>query len=698
MSKKKDEIAESLIIQALKELKKPASLSRLARFLAGTGIKRNRIEKALRFLVKRGEVVRLKDDYYQLTSQTAFVSGIFEASTRGFGFLLSEDGDVFIPASGRNGALNRDQCLVMVTGIRKGKREGRIVRVLERGISEIVGVVEKKGEYSLVIPVDKRIDRIVFAHGCEGCDVGDVIVVRIINYPEGVRDPIYAHFEKKIGKEGEKGVDIEILLRMHQLPLEFPENVIKEAKRVSRLPASEVKKRKDLREIFTVTIDGLDAKDFDDAVSCVREGDNFRLFVHIADVSYYVTPGSFLDKEARKRAFSVYLVDRVIPMLPFELSAGICSLKPKEDRLAVTVEMLISESGEVLEYFIYESVINSDFRLTYEEVDEAFEKGKFDNQKVEDLMSLLREVSQILEKKKLKRGALNFELPEAKVILDDNGSPLDVVIRQRTQATSIIEEAMIVTNETVASHLYKRKIPCLYRVHERPDEENLIYVERFLAELGFPYKEVRTGHPRALQKVISFAAKRPEKILVNTLLLKAMKQAKYAATPSGHFGLASRLYTHFTSPIRRYPDLIVHRLVKASSGIREGKNSFIKEINGNLPSIAEHCSIREREVDAAERDSQELKLYELIKRDHIGDIFEGIISGVTHSGIFVELPNTAEGFISFAEILDDYYEVYPERFEAVGKKTRKVFRVGERLMVQVVSVLISERRIELKII
>lgn len=698
MSKSRDEIAEALIIQALKELKKPATFSRLACFLAGTGVKRTRIEKALRSLARRGEVVRLKDDYYQLTSKTTFISGIFEASTRGFGFLLSEDGDVFIPVSGRNGALNRDLCLVMITGIRRGKQEGRIVQIINRGISEIVGVVERRGKYSLVIPVDKRIDRVVFASGCEECDIGDVIVARISAYPESVRDPIYARFEKKIGKEGEKGVDIEILIRMHQLALDFPEDVANEARKVSRLPASEVKKRKDLRDIFTVTIDGLDAKDFDDAVSCMREGNNFRLFVHIADVSYYVKPDSFLDKEARERAFSVYLVDRVIPMLPFELSAGICSLKPEEDRLTVTVEMVIDGSGEVLEYLIYESVIRSDFRLTYEEVDEAFERGKFENQKVEDLMGLLRKLSRVLEKKKLKRGALNFEIPEAKVILDDDGNPLDVIIRQKTPATSIIEEAMIVTNETVASYLYWGKHPCLYRVHESPDEENLVFVERFLAELGYPYDEVRTGYPRALQKVISFAEKRPEKILVNTLLLKAMKQAKYAVAPVGHFGLATQLYTHFTSPIRRYPDLIIHRLVKESLVARGETKNVVKQIEKNLPAIAEHCSVREREVDAAERDSQELKLYELIRRDCVGDIFEGIISGVTYAGIFVELPNTAEGFISFASILDDYYEVYPEKFEAVGKKTRKVFRVGERLMVQVVSVLVSERRIDLTIV
>lgn len=703
MAKRKNEMAEALIIQALKELKKPSTFSKIARYLTGTGIKRSQIEKSLRTLVKKGEIVKLKDNRYQLKYQAAFVTGIFEANIRGFGFLLSEDGDVFIPQSGRGGALNRDLCLAVVTGIRRGKREGRIVRVVNRAISEIVGVVERKGKYSLIVPVDRRIDRVVFVTGCQDCEVGDVIVAKITGYPESSNDPIYARFEKKIGREGDKGIDIEIIIRMHQLPLDFPEEVVAEARKVSVLPADEIKRRKDLRSLFTVTIDGLNAKDFDDAVSCVREGNNFRLWVHIADVSFYVSPNSFIDREARERAFSVYLVDRVIPMLPFELSAGICSLKPEEDRLALTVEMLIDSMGEVLEYSIYESVIRSNFRLTYEEVDEGFEKGGFEVKEVENLMFLMKELSEILEAKRLKRGALNFEIPEAKVILDSEGNPVDIIIRQKTPATSIIEEAMIVTNETIASHLYWNNYPCIYRVHESPDENDLIFVERFLAELGYPHDEIRTGHSRALQKVIRFAEKRPEKVLVNSLLLRAMKQARYSPSAIGHFGLASQLYAHFTSPIRRYPDLVVHRLVKESlkrkSRSRKGRlTALAKQIEKELSAIAEHCSVREREVDASERDSQELKLYELIKRDYIGEVFEGIISGITQGGIFVELPNTAEGFIPFANIMDDYYEVYTEKFEAVGKKTKKVFRVGERIMVQVVSVLVSERRIELRIV
>lgn len=696
MFKKQDEIDEAIVVQALKEIKIPVTFSKLSRHVSDVNISSSRINNALKKLVKRGIVEKVSGERYKLPSRTNFVTGVFEENARGFGFILTEDGDVYISSTNKGGAMNRDLCMAVITGRRRGKREGRIVQVVRRGTTEIVGLVEKKGKKVFMIPLDKRLSRMVLVDDCDECESGEVVVAKITRYPFAADDLIYTKLKERIGLEDQKGTDIEVLIRTHGLPTSFPLKVQKEAQKIAILSEEEYQKRKDLRELFTVTIDGLDAKDFDDAVSCVREGDAYRLWVHIADVSYYVRRGSLLDSEARERSFSAYLVDRVIPMLPFELSAGVCSLKPNEYRLAVTVEMLIDRSGEVIEHKVYESLIKSDFRLTYEEVDHSFEKGSFEDLKVGELMELMKELSILLEEKRFKSGALNFEIPEAKVLLDDEGSPVKVDIRHKTAATTIIEESMIVTNETVARYLYWRGYPCIYRVHERPDIDNLKFIERFLAELEYPYEDILSGHPRSLQKIIKIAAERPEKILVNTLLLRAMKKAKYAPSPSlGHFGLATSLYTHFTSPIRRYPDLIAHRLLKEALKQPNGISKFAAQIGKELSLICEHCSVREREVEAAERDSQELKLYEFMKRNHLGDIFEGIISGVVNSGFFVELSNLAEGFVSFAEMFDDYYEVYPERFEAVGRKTGKVFRVGERVMVKVVSVSVAERKMSL---
>lgn len=641
----------------------------------------------------------MSDNRYELSSRTEFIVGPYEANPRGFGFVLLEDGDIFVPARARGGALPGDTVMVAVQQKLSGaRREGAIVQVVQRRQSTVVGVVERKGRIGYLVPYDRRIGRPVILSEASTVEDGDVVVAAITRFPEASEDPIYAVPSERLGREGDASVSVEVIIRAHGLPTSFPEEVVEEARKVAVFPKEEARRRRDLRDLFTVTIDGLDAKDFDDAVSCRREGDNYRLWVHIADVSYYVRRESALDREARARAFSVYLVDRVIPMLPFDLSNGICSLNPNEDRLAMTVEMVIDPTGEVIDYAAYESVIRSDFRLTYEEVDAAFASGSFADGRVAELMAMMRELAEILERKRVRRGALNFEIPEAKVVLDRAGTPVKVVIREKTPATSIIEEAMIVTNETVASHLYWLNYPCVYRVHERPESDSLAFIERFLAELGYPHEEVRSGHPRQLQKVIAYAKERPEKVLVNALLLRAMKQARYAPQPLGHFGLASQLYCHFTSPIRRYPDLVVHRLLKEALRSPAEPTRVARHLARELPAVSEHCSVREREAAACERESTEVKLYELIAREHMGDTFEGIISGVASTGFFVELPNTAEGFVSFADIQGEYFAVIPERFEAVGKNSGTVFRVGERVLVQVAAVSPAERRMDLRLV
>lgn len=695
MAKKEDHIADELVEKALLQLKKPASFSKIRRFLKGTGLSEKRIEASLLRLLKEGRIVKEKDRF-KLVKASEKIVGHFDESKRGFGFVINPQGDIFVPARLKGGAMDGDLVEVVVTGYKKGKREGKIIGILERKFKKIIGVVEKKGKKAFLIPSDRRITRPVILIDSAGLQSGDIIESEVVRYPSSDNDPIYVVPLEVLGKEGDAFIDIDVLIRMHGLPLDFPDAVKKEAKEVAVFPKEEAKKRKDLRSLFTVTIDGLDAKDFDDAVSCRKEGENFRLWVHIADVAHYVKEGTALFDEAMERAFSVYLVDRVIPMLPFELSAGICSLKPNEDRLTVTVEMLINPEGEVIEHQFYESVIKSDFRLTYEEIDKNIKEGYFENREVEKLILDLLELKEILEKKREKRGALNFEIPEAKVILDEKGKPVDVVVREKTPATSIIEEAMIVTNETVASFMIENEYPCIYRVHEKPDENDLQFAKAFLLELGYSEAATLKPSPKDFQRIIRKAEKRPEKVLVNILLLRCLKKARYAVEPLGHFGLATQSYLHFTSPIRRFPDLIVHRVLKKA--ISGQKISISKSELSKLERISEHCSVREIEAETAERDSQELKLYELMRDKFLGEIFQGIISGITQNGFYVELPNTAEGFVNISEIYDDYYISQPEKFEIYGKKTGKVFRLGEVVTVQVVSVLPAERFMKLRLV
>jgi ribonuclease R len=693
MAPKRNVIAEAMVIQALKELKKPASFSKLKRFLRGTGISDTKIEKALKKLEKEGRIMKINQKF-AIASEGSLIQGYFDEARRGYGFILHPKGDIFIPLRLKDGAMDGDYVEAIVLGTSRGKREGKIVRVIKRKFERVVGTVEKRGKFAYLIPADKRFSRPVLLSDALTVESGTIVEAIIVRYPEDYDDPVYARIDQVLGKEDEPGIDMEVLVRMHGLPLEFPQEVLEEARQVAKIPKKLPKNRRDLRELFTVTIDGLDAKDFDDAVSLQKEGENYRLWVHIADVSHYVRPGSYLDKEAFNRSFSVYLVDRVIPMLPFELSADVCSLKPNEVRLAFTVEMLINPEGQVIERSFYESIIKSDHRLTYEEVDENITSGRFSDPEVERLIRELLKLKDILELKRLRRGALNFEIPQPKVILDENGKPIDVIIREKTPATSIIEEAMIVANETVANYLMENDYPAIYRVHEKPDVKDVDFVKRFLAELGFNSYRGLKATPRAFQKVILEAEKRPEKVLVNILLLRSLKKARYASVPLGHFGLATDTYLHFTSPIRRYPDLVVHRqLKKLLAHSKDNPKSTISELEW----IAEHCSAREIEVDTAERDSQELKLYQLIKEKHLGDVFEGIISGVMPTGFYVELPNTAEGYVDLTAF-SGKLELNQDKFELIDKKTGTVYRVGEKVLVRIVYVSVPERLMKLEMV
>lgn len=679
----------------------PLTIGELSELLEDARISRKELESAIQMLERQGRVVRTRIDRYGLPEHMNLIVGHLQTNRKGYGFVRSEGGDVFIRAYDMNGAMHGDKVVVRLSQRlrRRGAREGEVVRILERAQERIVGRFEKRGKVSYVVPADKRIfyDLLISPGLTSGASRGDIVVARIDQYPDKRRGPM-GRIVEILGDESVVGVEIEVVIREHDLPTAFPPAVIEGCADIpDEVHSSELTGRKDYRSEFTVTIDGLDAKDFDDAVSASKDDrGNFLLKVHIADVSRYVSLDSVLGEEAAERGFSAYLVDRVIPMLPPKLSNEICSLNSGVDRLSFSVEMAIDPAGVVKDFTLVEGVINSDARLTYEGVDELFVGGDFESEKLRNCLVTLRELSDILELRRVKRGSINFETIEPKVILDERLKPVEVVIREETPATKLIEEAMILTNEVVAGFMHQRRAPMIYRAHERPDPEALLQIGELIKELGYPLKGIKTAPSRTLQNIIAFAHNRPERLLINYLMLRAMKQARYAARCLPHFGLASRCYTHFTSPIRRYPDLVIHHLVKSVLK-KEMSRPDILDLAERLEDVCEHCSVKEREITGAERESVELKLCELMK-DHIGDAFWGIISGVASYGLFIELPNSAEGLVHVSSMSDDYYHFESEHFLLRGERTGKIFRLGQKVLVKVVNVVVGERRMDFELV
>ncbi len=704
--------AKNRIIKLMrKEAYAPLTFEELRRLLEPQGISPKELEKALFLMEKEGTVIKTRREAYGLPDYMNLVIGHLQANQKGFGFVKNEDFEVRISACDINGAMHGDKVAVRLTkkqrkeGIKptpSKAREGEVVHILERAHKTLVGKFEKRGKVYYVTPLNKKIFYDVFIPKgvIMNAVKGDIVVVEIDEYPDKRHGPT-GRVVENLGNENLAGMNVEIVVREFDLPTEFPSDVLKECEEIpDKVTEKDIQGRKDYRNELVVTIDGLDAKDFDDAVSIKKEKDgNYYLSVHIADVSHYVALDSSLDKEAFKRGFSAYLVDRVIPMLPHKLSNGICSLNPNVDRFTLSVEMTIDSSGEVKNFLVTKGIINSNARLTYEEVDKAFIAGDFKSKEIENSLLLLRELSDILENKRVNRGSVNFETIEPKVVLDENLKPIEVLIREKTPATKLIEETMILTNEVTAGFMHQRSAPMIYRVHEPPDLEALIQIGELVKELGYPISNIKSASPKILQSIIKFAHNRPEKLLINYLMLRAMKQARYAKRLSPHFGLASDCYTHFTSPIRRYTDLVVHHFVKSalkhkfSHPSEKAEGSSVLNLADRLEEICERCSIKEREIDEAERESVEVKLCELMK-DKIGEIFWGIITGVTSFGIFVELPNTAEGLIHVSDMTDDYYQFESEHFLLKGKHSGKVFRMGQKVLVKLVNVKISEKRID----
>lgn len=641
------------------------------------------------FETKKGKLASLK--------ALQMATGTFIGHAKGFGFVTPDEGgeDIFIPASETMGAMQKDKVLYKVLHrAEKGKKaDGVIVRILERGQQRIVGTFEagSKG-YGFVVADEKKIAKDIFVskEHTKGAVSGHKVVVEIIDYGEDRRNPEGKIIEI-LGHINDPGVDILSVIRRYELAVEFPQTVYDEIEGMATEVSEEEKKgREDLREMLTITIDGEEAKDLDDAVSLRKlENGNFELGVHIADVSHYVKEGTALDKEAYARGTSVYLVDRVIPMLPHKLSNGICSLNPHEDRLALSCIMELNQRGEVISHRIAESVIYSDYRMTYTAVRKILEERTpallEEYAEILPMLEDMEELRQILGEKRRKRGSVNFDLPESKIILDENGKPVEIKPYERSIATNMIEEFMLVCNETIAENAFWQEIPFLYRSHQEPDEEKLEKMEQFLRGFGY-YLRKKDGeiHPRELQKVLGQAEGTDAEHIITRMVLRSMMQARYTAENGGHFGLAAKYYCHFTSPIRRYPDLEIHRMLKKMlHGELDEKTSL--DYRRKMPEEAKHCSKQERIAEDAERDTDALKKVEYME-DKVGETYEGIISGVTNWGIYVELPNTIEGMISLAQMEDDYYEFDEKTMKVCGKRTKKTYQMGDRVMITVAKV------------
>ena len=703
----------------------PMKLKELAMLLGVPKEQRKDLEEVLNELVASGKVGISKKGKYA-RSEVFAQTGIFSAHHRGFGFVTIEgrDGDLFVPPDDTGDAMDGDTVQVIIDeNGRGGRAEARVLKVLKHANETLIGTFEKNKSFGFVIPDNPRITMDIFIpQGKEnGAVSGHKVVVRLDTYATRNKNP-EGHVQEILGHINDPGVDILSIVRAYGLPEEFPEDVMEEVSHASEelsaeYVAEEIGKngRVDLRDVPMVTIDGEDAKDLDDAVSVSKETINgetiYHLGVHIADVSHYVKEGTPLDAEAYKRGTSVYLVDRVIPMLPHRLSNGICSLNAGCDRLAMSCLMDIDEKGIIVGHKICESVVRIDRRMTYTAVnaileakngteepqtdapekEKSKEKAEFAKKCLEEyadfvpMFLLLDETARVLRKKRMARGAVDFDFPECKIILDAKGRPVEIRPYERNAATMLIEDCMLAANETVAEDYYWQQIPFLYRSHEKPDGEKIKRFGILINNFGYSIR-LQNGelHPKEMQKLLEKAAGSPEEALLARLALRSMKQAKYTTECMGHFGLAANYYTHFTSPIRRYPDLQIHRIIKENlhGGLTKKRIAHYEKI---LPEVAIWTSSRERLADEAERETDKAKKVQFMER-HIGEEFTGVISGISNYGFYVELPNTVEGMVRLANLDGDYYVFDEEHYELVGERTRKKFKLGQTVKIQVVSV------------
>lgn len=672
----------------------PMKLKELAILLQVPKEQRSELKAVMDALEAEGKVhVSQKGKYLKGAGRT--LCGVYQAHPRGFGFVTieGETDDIFIPEKETNGALHGDTVEILLTASPEGKRkEGKIVKITERGTAKIVGLYQmaKGKHYGFVIPDNQRFLQDIFVpeERAKGAVDGHKVVVELTSYGSDNAKP-EGRIIEILGHVNDPGVDIMSIVKSYDLPVEFPEKVMNQAERVpEEVSEADMAGRKDLREWVMVTIDGEDAKDLDDAVSLTRteDGKNWILGVHIADVANYVQERSALDREALHRGTSVYLADRVIPMLPHRLSNGICSLNAGVDRLAMSCIMTVDARGDVIDHEICESVIRVNERMSYTSVKKILEDhDEEETTRYIDLVPMFEEMEQlagILRNRRHQRGSIDFDFPESKIMLDEEGHTMEIRSYDRNVATKIIEDFMLLANETVAEEYYWREIPFVYRVHETPDEDKIKKLASLINNFGYSLHISDEVRPGQIKKLLTKIQGTPQETMISRLALRSMKQARYTPENDGHFGLAARYYTHFTSPIRRYPDLQIHRIIKDDlrGRMNEKKMEHYQTI---LPEVTRQASETERRAEEAERETIRLKKAEYMEA-HIGEVFEGVISGITNWGIYVELSNTIEGLVHVANMYDDHYDYYEDRYEMVGEHTGKTYKLGETVYVRVI--------------
>lgn len=672
---------------------RPMRFKELAVLLMVPKAEREELKQTLDALIHEGKITVDTMSRYRAADADK-KTGLFHGTSRGFGFVSveGEKEDYFIPGEETKGALDGDTVRILVQEEKSlGKRaQGRVLEIVEHGTKQIVGTYQKGKSFGFVIPDNQKFAYDVFIPKGKtaGAVDGHKVLVELTDYGDEKKNP-EGEIVKVIGHINDPGVDVLSVVYAYGIPLEYPEAVYTQTERVPEEVAREqMEGRLDLRGLLTITIDGEDAKDLDDAITLNSKGDHWELGVHIADVSEYVKEGSALDREAYKRGTSVYLVDRVIPMLPHRLSNGICSLNAGCDRLALSCLMEIDKKGNVVGHRIAETVINVDYRMTYTSVKKIIEDHDEEEcasyKELVPMLLQMDELAGILREKRRKRGSIDFDFPECKIIVDGAGNPLEIKPYERDRATKLIEDFMLIANETVAEDYYWQELPFLYRTHENPDAEKIqklgIFINNFGYSIHIGQEEI---HPKELQKLLEKVDGTAEEPMIARLCLRSMKQAKYTDYCDGHFGLAAKYYCHFTSPIRRYPDLQIHRIIKENlRGKLDEKR--ISHYRGILLEAAKQASQTERRADEAEREVEKLKKVEYMSKK-LGEVFEGVISGVTSWGMYVELPNTVEGMVRLSEMDDDYYIFDEAGYQLIGEHTRRTYKLGQKVKVEIVA-------------
>lgn len=706
MGEKREIIKEKLYDFICDEAYKPMRLKDIRFLLQVSNEDKKRVELALDELVKEGKISVTPKGKYKKMDENLLV-GIYIGNKKGYGFVRveGEKDDYFIPARDSLDAFNSDRVVIMPASyIEPGKRrEAKVVEILERGTQVVVGTYDKQGSFGFVIPDNQKIadDIYVASENAMGAMSGHKVVCQLLSYGEKRKSP-KGKIVEILGHVNDPSTDIMSVVRAYDIPVEYPDKVMDSLNEIpDEINPADIEGRKDFRELHTVTIDGEDAKDLDDAITLSYDNGIYTLGVHIADVSHYVKEKSPLDKEALKRGTSCYLVDSVIPMIPHKLSNGICSLNAGVDRLTLSCVMDIDKKGKVINHYITEGVINVNERMSYTNVQKILDRS--DNEVMERydyliyMFDMMKELSGIIRAARHKRGSIDFDVQETKIIVDENHKPVEIKPYERNTATNIIEDFMLMANETIAEDYFWQELPFEYRVHEDPDQEKIEQLMHFMSNFGL-YLKSQGGevHPKELQKLLAKIEGEPYEALISKMMLRSMKQARYSTECTGHFGLSCKYYCHFTSPIRRYPDLQIHRIIKENlhGELTEKRISHYKRI---LPAVADDNSSKERRAEEAERDVIKLKEIEYMS-EHIGEEFDGVISGVTSSYIFVELDNTVEGAVSIAYMNDDLYFFNEDEYAMVGKNKGKKYQLGDKVRIKVLNCDKIKKNIDFSII